>query len=89
MDAWRTSSPFWGVGVYIGGAELSRCTKEAETKLDAAWVSRQSQRWRVLPIWVGPQADCADDPYTSRIDTSKRSSYAAAEPGSRERRAPR
>ena len=27
MDAWRTSSPFWGVGVYIGGAELSRCTK--------------------------------------------------------------
>ena len=79
MDAWRASSPFWGVGVYIGGAELSRCTKEAETKLDAAWVSRQAQRgWRVLPIWVGPQADCADDPYTSRIDTSKRSSYAAA-----------
>ena len=28
--------------------------------LDAGWVTRQSRKgWRILPIWVGPQAACS------------------------------
>ncbi|MFA6576727.1 MAG: glycoside hydrolase domain-containing protein [Nocardioides sp.] len=66
MDAWLTGSPFWGAGIYLGGSMRS-CGAAEQTHLDATWVQRQtSNGWRLLPIWVGPQASCSA--YTDRID---------------------
>ena len=74
MDAWLTQSPYLGVGVYIGGANRL-C--DSQPNLSADWVRRQSARgWKVLPIWVGPQAACSG--YASVIDDAPASSYAAA-----------
>lgn len=73
MDQWLATSPFLGVGVYIGGAERA-CTEPAPTR---AWVNRQSRRgWKVLPIWVGPQASCTG--YETLIDPTPDREYAAA-----------
>lgn len=75
MDAWRLSSPFWGVGVYLGG-EATTCDR---TNLTGTWVTRQAKRgWRILPLWVGPQATCSTVPYAADIDPDPASSYAAA-----------
>lgn len=55
MDRWRTSSPFTGVGIYLGG--IHRACEQRN--LSSAWVSRQLRAgWKLLPIWVGPQASC-------------------------------
>lgn len=54
MTAWRASSPYQAVGVYIGGADMGCKT---QTNLDAAWVATQyNAGWRFLPTYVGPQA---------------------------------
>ncbi|MGH3508331.1 MAG: glycoside hydrolase domain-containing protein [Nocardioidaceae bacterium] len=69
MDTLRTTSPFWGVGVYIGGAERG-C---AQPELTATWVRTQAaKKWRIFPIWVARQSQCADrqdteDPFTHLI----------------------
>ncbi len=74
MDAWWTGSPFTGVGVYIGGS-LRDCHDQPNLTPD--WIATQSQRgWRVLPIWVGPQASCAR--YADRVDATPAGDYAAA-----------
>lgn len=70
MDAWRTASPFTGAGIYIGGS-MASCRAGAgdpgQPHLDATWVRRQTTAgWRLLPIWVGPQASCST--YADRID---------------------
>lgn len=63
MDRWRRTSPFLGVGVYIGGP-LRACPQRHLTK---RWVDRQLRSgWKLLPIWVGPQASCTS--YRRRID---------------------
>ena len=62
MDRWRVSSPFLGVGIYIGG-RLRACPQKHLTR---GWVSRQTRRgWKMLPLWVGPQASCSG--YDARI----------------------
>ncbi|MEV7428521.1 glycoside hydrolase domain-containing protein [Nocardioides sp. NPDC092400] len=83
MDAWLTSSPFWGVGVYLGGSTMS-CRPDpadpasGQPHLDATWVSRQTAAgWRLLPLWVGPQASCSS--YADRIDPTSTDAYAAAD----------
>jgi hypothetical protein len=64
MDAWWSSSPYAGVGVYIGGS--SRQCDQAE--LSAGWVKTQQRRgWRVLPLFVGPQASCSG--YADRMSS--------------------
>jgi Domain of unknown function (DUF1906)/Putative peptidoglycan binding domain len=64
MDELRTQSPYWGVGVYIGGPERT-CAQPA---LDAAWVRTQAARgWRVFPVWVGRQSRCSDRPFATEI----------------------
>ena len=82
MDAWLTSSPFWGVGVYIGGSTMScrpSATDAGQPHLDATWVARQrASGWRVLPLWVGPQAACQTS-YTDLIDPDPAGAYAAAD----------
>ncbi|MCX5196720.1 DUF1906 domain-containing protein [Streptomyces sp. NBC_00249] len=52
MDAWRGTSPFGAVGIYIGG----RARACAQPQLTAGWVRRQAEAgWHLMPIWVGPQ----------------------------------
>ena len=63
MDRWRRSSPFTGVGIYIGGVHRA-C---GQRHLSAGWVTRQVRSgWQLLPIWVGPQASCTG--YRHRIN---------------------
>ncbi|HEY1355346.1 MAG TPA: DUF1906 domain-containing protein [Solirubrobacterales bacterium] len=53
MRAWRESSPFEAVGVYIGGRNRA-CTQPS---LTAAWVGEQvADGWHLIPIYVGLQA---------------------------------
>jgi hypothetical protein len=55
MNAWRKSTNFRSVGIYIGG--ISRAC--AQPKLTADWVRRRvAGGWHPLPIWVGKQAPC-------------------------------
>lgn len=71
MSTWKTSSPYTNIGIYIGGANRG-C---AQPNLTASWRSTvRSQGWKLLPIWVGPQAPCTNlggttklsyDPYTA------------------------
>jgi hypothetical protein len=54
MSAWKKSSPYGAVGIYIGGAERA-C---AQPNLTAGWVAQQAAAgWRFVPIYVGPQAE--------------------------------
>jgi peptidoglycan hydrolase-like protein with peptidoglycan-binding domain len=62
MDRWRVASPFLGIGIYIGGS-LRAC---AQPHLTPGWIRHQTgMGWKLLPIWVGPQASCTS--YRSRI----------------------
>lgn len=55
MQTWKISSPYQGVGTYIGGVSRS-C---AQPNLTTAWVTATSlQGWRIIPIYVGHQAPC-------------------------------
>ncbi len=57
MDAWLRSSPFWAVGIYISGK--SRACR-SQPNLTPAWIRTQlANRWRLLPITLGPQASCS------------------------------
>ena len=56
MQTWWSSSPFWGIGIYFGGANRG-CP---QSHLNAAWVTYvqtqgQGGSWRLLPIWFGRQ----------------------------------
>jgi hypothetical protein len=58
MNAWLESSPFMAVGIYISGK--SRACRD-QPNLTPEWVSTQiTKGWRLLPITLGPQADCLD-----------------------------
>lgn len=82
MDAWLTSSPFWGAGIYIGGSMAScrpTLSDAGQPHLDATWVAVQRARgWRLLPIWVGPQASCHTS-YGDLIDPDPAGASAAAD----------
>jgi hypothetical protein len=53
MSAWKSSSPYGAIGVYIGGSDRA-CS---QPNLTASWVSAEaSAGWRFLPLYVGPQA---------------------------------
>jgi peptidoglycan hydrolase-like protein with peptidoglycan-binding domain len=57
MDAWLRSSPFWAVGIYISGKSRG-C--RSQPNLTPTWVRTQlANRWRLLPITLGPQASCS------------------------------
>jgi uncharacterized protein YraI len=70
MQTWKVSSPYQGVGVYIGGVSRS-C---AQPNLTATWVTAAArQGWRIIPIYVGYQAPC-----TGRSNVAKFTSTTAA-----------
>ncbi len=57
MDAWRKSSDYASLGIYVGGVDLG-CD---QPNLTASWVSRQvALGWHLLPIYVGHQAPCSN-----------------------------
>jgi hypothetical protein len=57
MKSWKASSPYVNIGVYIGGANRG-C---AQPNLTSSWLSSVwGQGWKLLPIWVGPQAPCTN-----------------------------
>ncbi|MSO78071.1 MAG: DUF1906 domain-containing protein [Acidimicrobiia bacterium] len=59
MAVWRTSSPYGGVGIYIGGRNAA-CPPQTNPQLNAAWVQTVAgSGWRLLPLWVGRQAPCS------------------------------
>ncbi|GIM93889.1 glycoside hydrolase domain-containing protein [Paractinoplanes toevensis] len=65
MAAWRANSPYKAIGIYIGGAARG-CT---QANLTAAWVQEQvTAGWKLLPIYVGPQATCATVTKKTLID---------------------
>ena len=71
MRAWRESSPFEAVGVYIGGRNRG-CT---QPNLTAAWVGEQvANGWHLIPIYVGLQATTSSCTSCAMLD----SSFAAA-----------
>ena len=56
MTAWRRSSPFRAVGIYIAG--YSRACR-SQPNLTPTWVATQlAAGWHLLPITLGPQASC-------------------------------
>jgi hypothetical protein len=66
MGNWKSSSPYSVVGVYLGGSNRG-C---AQPNLTASWVSNvHAQGWRLLPVWVGPQASCSTLGNTTRLSS--------------------
>jgi hypothetical protein len=60
MATWRASSPYEGVGVYIGGRSAACPPGVSNPNFGATWVTTVAgtQGWRLLPLWVGRQAPC-------------------------------
>ncbi|MFK0216006.1 DUF1906 domain-containing protein [Streptomyces sp. NPDC090298] len=59
MEAWR-GSPYGAVGIYFGGRGRG-CPVQKELTPD--WVaSAHAMGWRLLPLFVGSQAPCVDNP---------------------------
>ena len=78
MTAWRQSSPFRAVGIYMSGA-LRFC--QAQTNLTPTWVRTQlSTGWHLLPIHLGAQASCTtrDRYQKDKINPDPTDTYAAA-----------
>jgi len=58
MQTWWNSSPYWDIGLYIGGPDLSSGCKSSN--LTAKWISNvNDQGWSFVPTWIGPQSHCA------------------------------
>ncbi len=72
MNAWKASSPYVNVGIYIGGANRG-C---AQPNLTSSWLSSVwAQGWRLLPIWVGPQASCTTLSGTTKLSSDGTTAY--------------
>jgi Domain of unknown function (DUF1906) len=64
MATWWNYSPYTVAGIYVGGIDRL-CPQPNLTK---AWVDAVvNQGWRLIPIWVGPQAPCVT--FTNKIPT--------------------
>jgi len=54
MSAWKASSPYTSIGVYIGGVNAA-CVNAT-----SSWVTTVTgQGWRLAPLYVGLQASCS------------------------------
>jgi hypothetical protein len=71
LQAWRTTSPYRAVGIYIGGSNRA-C---AQPQLNHAWTrAANAQGWKLLPLYVGSQAPCVRNPRITpdrRIDPKR------------------
>jgi photosystem II stability/assembly factor-like uncharacterized protein len=80
MQTWWTNSPYWDVGIYIGGANRG-CS---QANLNSTWTTNvHNQGWSYYLIWVGPQvpARCTARTYSSYMtyDTTTAKNEGAAE----------
>jgi hypothetical protein len=76
MDKWWAGTPFFNVGIYIGGANRG-C---AQPNLTAAWIDhQQATGWGLLPIWFGRQMgnpSCTNKHvWNSNISTNTTTAY--------------
>ena len=76
MDKWWPGTPFFTVGIYLGGANRG-C---AQPNLTKTWIDhQQATGWGLLPIWFGPQMgnpSCTDKHvWNSNISTSAMTAY--------------
>jgi photosystem II stability/assembly factor-like uncharacterized protein len=55
---WISESPYWDIGVYIGGPDQS--CKDAKNLSTIQQISAQG--WGIIPIWVGAQSTCVSSP---------------------------
>lgn len=70
MQDWRSNGPYVAVNLYIGGSARA-C---ANTSLTSAFVAElESQGWKFIPTWVGPQAACSI--YASRMSIDAATAY--------------
>ncbi len=77
MQAWWSYSPYYDVGVYIGGANEA-C--KSQPNLTAPWVTDiTGYGWGLIPFWAGPQATCADRAYASYINPATAEADGTAE----------
>jgi hypothetical protein len=66
--AFWNSTPYYNFGLYMGGSAAT-CPMNS-----AAFVSALvNQGWRLLPIWVGPQAPCSS--FASRMSSNTATAY--------------
>jgi Rv2525c-like, glycoside hydrolase-like domain len=64
LRAWQ-ASPYRAVGIYIGGVNRA-C---AQPELTARWVRSAARLgWRLVPIYVGPQAPCGGRPGNVKVN---------------------
>jgi hypothetical protein len=69
MRAWRRSSPYGAVGVYIGGRARG-CP--GQPHLTRSWTSEvHGMGWEFLPIYVGSQAPCVSSERKRRFAMSR------------------
>lgn len=65
MATWWASSPYFDVGIYVGGSNRS-CP---QPNLTSSWISAvTSEGWGLMPLWPGPQAPCTS--FASTISTT-------------------
>lgn len=76
MGTWWDSSPFFTIGIYIGGANYcgqkvgNTCVSRPDPGLTSSWVTQaEGQGWGFLPIWIGPQAPCNSSTSLSKFST--------------------
>jgi photosystem II stability/assembly factor-like uncharacterized protein len=75
MQTWWNWSPFYDIGVYLGGSNAT-CHNVSNS-----WSAQANlMGWGIMPLWVGPQALCSNRP--SKIDPANAYVQGAAEASS-------
>src|SRR5947209_7358321 len=65
MTAWRKTSGYRALGVYVGG--LNRAC--GQSNLTASWIGSVTRMgWHLAPVYVGRQAPCSHLPHLKLID---------------------
>jgi hypothetical protein len=78
MNTWWSSSPYFNIGIYFGGANRS-CAQPNLTSSWIAYVQSGPRNWGLIPIYVGrqmPNPYCQQDAtYSSYISTNATTAY--------------
>ena len=75
MSAWRASSPYEAIGVYIGGSNRG-CS---QPNLTASWVSTQTAAgWHLIPTYVGLQAPTSACSSCAKLNSNQATAQGAA-----------
>ena len=68
VTAFWTSTPYYNFGLYMGGA-VATCPTNSASFVSALL----EQGWRLMPIWVGPQAPCSG--FGTRMSSDTATAY--------------